>query len=150
LKRSPYVSFISQPEVAEHEDDLIGRGDWRGAWKVGRHQHFRGRVHRHRFAFHQSGCGGEMPRTKDATNQRVRARGRVIEQPPVRRPEGMARGPLNHHPLCLWNRLPAAGPEATVPTEIGPPRERNDRTEASVCFGQPRCYITHLGADVHR
>jgi len=28
------------PEVAEHEDDLIGRGDWRSAWKVRGHQHF--------------------------------------------------------------------------------------------------------------
>ena len=39
------------PEVAEHEDDLIGRGDWRRAWKVRGHHHFGRRVHRDRFAF---------------------------------------------------------------------------------------------------
>jgi hypothetical protein len=28
------------PEVAEHEDDLVGRGNRRGAWKIRGHQHF--------------------------------------------------------------------------------------------------------------
>ncbi len=28
------------PEIAEHEDDLSGRGDWRSARKIRGHQHF--------------------------------------------------------------------------------------------------------------
>src|SRR6185295_9622484 len=46
-----------------------------------------------------------MPRTNGATNQRVRAGGRVIEESTVGRPEGMARGAIHHHPLGLWSRL---------------------------------------------
>jgi hypothetical protein len=47
------------PEVAEHEDDLIRCGDWRGTWKVCGHQHFSRRVHGNWFAVHHFRYRGE-------------------------------------------------------------------------------------------
>ena len=56
-----------------------------------------------------------MPRTNGAANQRVRARGRVIQQPPVRRPEGMARGRAPRPPTpTLESAAPGNGETNTL------------------------------------
>src|SRR5262245_41025383 len=86
------------PEVAKHEDDLIWRGDWRSSREVRRYQHVIQGEHRNGFTADES-IGVETPRTNGAANDRIRARGRVIEQPPVRGPEGMAGTALDRHPL---------------------------------------------------
>jgi hypothetical protein len=93
------------PEVAEHEDDLIGRRDGCCSTEERRHHHLDRGVHVNPFALRQPRSASHMSCTHDdAANRRVRTRRQVIQQAVVGRPEWMACRTIDDHPRRLGDR----------------------------------------------